>query len=139
MPIAPPTNGECYANLSANPDRGIYIYDNVNTLNIRVVDPMGQGSSDFVLSDESYTVTGDEEGINCMPDQGRSPNRLGTGAWIHFKLGTPVRLQPDKSYGVDVTVSHGNNGFFLKPPAPEKIATRADRPIAQGYKTAPIA
>ena len=108
----PKTNGECYATLAANPDQGLY-YDGVNNLIMRVVDPSVQGTPAFILADETYVVTGTEAGVELMPD-GWSENRLGTGTWVHFRLGTPVPLAANRQYGFDVTVPLGNRGFCLE-------------------------
>ena len=95
------------------PNRGLYIYDYVNNLTVRVIDPSAQGTDSFVLADEIYTVTGDEPGADLLPES-RRENRLGTGTWVHFKLGTPVPLQAQKQYGFDVTVTYGNSGYCFE-------------------------
>ncbi len=109
----PPTNGECYAALSANPDREFALYDPINTLTVRVVDPSSQGTDAFVLTDETYTIRGDEPGTELMPEP-KTEKPLGTGIWVHFKLGTPVRLHPNQQYGFDVTVTYGDSGYYFE-------------------------
>ncbi len=108
----PRTNGECYATLVANPNQGVD-YDSSSNLAIRVIDPSAQGTPGFILADETYIVTGNETGIELMPEDWSS-NRLGTGTWVHFELGTPVTLAKNKQYGFDVTVTLGNWGYFLE-------------------------
>jgi len=109
----PETNGQCYANLAANPKPGLYSADQANTLTVRVVDPSAQGTPAFVLASETHLVTGQEAGMELMPVDW-SQDRLGTGTWVHFRLGTPVPLEPNKQYGFDVTVTSGNSGFYLE-------------------------
>jgi hypothetical protein len=108
----PQTNGECYAGLTANPSQGLY-YDGSNNLVIRVVDPSARGNPAFVLANETYVVTGTESGVELMSDD-RTQNRLGTGTWVHFQLGTPVILAANRQYGFDVTVIYGNRGFYFE-------------------------
>jgi hypothetical protein len=108
----PKTNGECYATLGANPNQGIG-YDVGNNLAIRVVDPSAQGTPAFILTDETYIVTGTETGIELMPEN-RNSNKLGTDTWVHFELGTPVQLAANKQYGFDVTVILGNRSYCFE-------------------------
>jgi hypothetical protein len=98
--------------VGANPIQGLS-YDCANNLTIRVVDPSAQRTPAFILADETYIVTGTETGVELMPEDW-SENRLGTGTWVHFKLGTPVILAANEQYGFDVTVTLGNRGFCFE-------------------------
>ena len=108
----PQTNGECYAGLAANPNQGLY-YDGGNNLVIRVVDPSARGNPAFVIAKETYVITGTESGVELMPDD-RTQYRLGTGTWVHFRLGTPVILAANRQYGFDVTVIQDNRDFYFE-------------------------
>ena len=76
---------------------------------IRITDPVASGTNAFVLSSESYTVTGDEENII---EGGSSAN--GTGTWIHIELSTPIALAPDTTYGFDVVSMSGNPNMYFE-------------------------
>lgn len=108
----PVTGGESDAVLYAKPEQGISIYDPFNTLTIRVVDPARQSSNAFVMAEQVYTVTGGEPGAELMPES--QTDMLGTGTWVHFTLGTPVALEPNRTYGFDVTVSGGEVGYCFE-------------------------
>lgn len=108
----PRTNGQSYAALGASLSRGVD-YNSSGSLTIRVVDPSAQGIPAFILADETYTVTGNETGIGMMPDDW-SVNKLGTGAWVHFEISTPVRLTGNKQYGFDVTVTTENWNYHFE-------------------------
>jgi hypothetical protein len=108
----PKTTGECYNTLVANPNQGID-YDSSSNLAIRVVDPSAQGTPAFILADETYVVTGNETGIELMPEN-RSSDKLGTGTWVRFEFGTPIQLMANKQYGFDVTVTLGNRTYCFE-------------------------
>ena len=82
-----------------------------STLEVRVVDPALEGTAGFVVYDEDYTVTGTELGNGLFPVDW-SADKLGTGAWIYFKLGAEVPLEAGHTYGFDVTVTLGDWGYF---------------------------
>jgi hypothetical protein len=83
-------------------------------LEIRVVDPALQGDPDnFVLAVEDYIVTGTETGNELMPVNWNA-NKVGTGTWVHFQLGTPVTLAADTQYGFDVTVLTDSPMYFFE-------------------------
>lgn len=88
-------------------------YDGGSQLEIRVVDPSAAGTPAFELSSEIYTVTGTETGIGLMPENWNA-DKVGTGTWVYFELGTPVALAPNTQYGFDVTVVLGNWGYFFE-------------------------
>jgi len=73
-------------------------------LDIRITDPAASGTSAFVLSSESYVVTGEEE--NRLPEEVTS-DPLGTGLWIHVILDEPVALAANTEYGFDLTSISG--------------------------------
>lgn len=77
------------------------------TLTLRVTDPSQAGSAGFVLATETYTTTG-LEGWGT----GYNNSDNGDGMWLDFALATPVALNPDKTYGFDLTGSANNNVFF---------------------------
>ena len=73
-------------------------------LDIRITDPAASGTDAFVLSSESYVVTGEEE--NRLPEEVTS-DPLGTGLWIHVILDEPVALVANTEYGFDLTSISG--------------------------------
>jgi hypothetical protein len=76
-----------------------------NTLTARVTFPPASGTEDFIMTSETYTVTGSEtNNIGVGP----SPN--GTGTWIHAVFDTPIPVGPGVKYGVDMTAANG--GFY---------------------------
>ncbi|HZI32806.1 MAG TPA: immunoglobulin domain-containing protein [Candidatus Binatia bacterium] len=77
-------------------------------MTIRVTDPSQVNTAGFELDSETYTVTGSE--ANKLPG-GVSNSANGTGVWMRFQLDNPVTLQPNTTYGFDVT-SLSDNLFF---------------------------
>lgn len=76
-----------------------------NTLTARVTYPPASGTEDFVMTSETYTVTGDETN-----NIGTGPSANGTGTWIHAVFDTPVPVGPNTEYGIDMTAANG--GFY---------------------------
>jgi hypothetical protein len=90
---------------------------------IRITDPSASGTDAFVLSSETYTVTGNEE--NIIPG-GSSTN--GTGTWIHMELTTPIALAPGTTYGFDVVSMSGNPNMYF-----ETLGIKDDAPNGNPY------
>jgi hypothetical protein len=76
-----------------------------NTLTSRVTFPPASGTEDFVMTSETYTVTGEETN-----NIGTGPSPNGTGTWIHAVFDTPVPVGPNTEYGIDMTAANG--GFY---------------------------
>jgi len=76
-----------------------------NTLTARVTFPPATGTEDFIMTSETYTVTGDETN-----NFGVGPSANGTGTWVHAVFDTPVPVGPGTKYGVDMTAANG--GFY---------------------------
>lgn len=72
----------------------------------RITDPSQVGAAGFVIDSETYTITGTE------PNNpgGFSSSTTGTGLWLRFGLTNAVTLQPNTTYGFDVTSTGGD--FF---------------------------
>ena len=128
----PKTNGQSYAALGANLNRGID-YNSVGNLALRVVDPSVEGTPAFILTDETYSVTGTETGIELMPDNWNE-NKFGTGTWIHFELGTPVRLAENRQYGFDVTVTTANWSYHFETAGVAEDSYRGGSAYSTGTK-----
>lgn len=79
-----------------------------NAFTIRVTDPSQAGTTGFVLSAETYTITGAE--ANLLAPGGVTNTPDGTGTWITFTLDAPVLLVPAALYGFDV--ASGPSAFF---------------------------
>ncbi|HTL73543.1 MAG TPA: TIM-barrel domain-containing protein, partial [bacterium] len=79
---------------------------NGGDLVLRVTLPSQAGTAGFVLSSENYPTTGAEG----WPGPTSSVN--GDGMWLHFKLGTPLLLVTNTTYGFDLTSLTNFNAFF---------------------------
>jgi hypothetical protein len=75
---------------------------------IRVTDPSQANTGGFTLNTETYTVLGTEAGK--LPS-GAVNSANGTGVWLRFQLDNPVTLQPNTSYGFDLTTVSGSLFF----------------------------
>jgi len=107
-----PTNNGTWHSVPANAKFGI-----------RITDPSASGTDTFVLTSETYTVTGTEE--NIIPG-GSSTN--GTGTWIHIELTTPIALAPGTTYGFDVVSMSGNPNMYF-----ETLGIKDDAPNGNPY------
>lgn len=76
-------------------------------LTLRVTRPSRAGTAGFVASSETYAATGAEG----WPTSANS-SLNGDGFWLHFKLGAPLLLATNTSYGFDLTSVGNNNVFF---------------------------
>jgi hypothetical protein len=90
---------------------------------IRIIEPSASGTDAFVLTSETYTVTGTEENIISG---GSSAN--GSGTWIHFELATPIALAPGTTYGFDVVSMSGNPNMYF-----EMLGIKDDAPNGNPY------
>jgi hypothetical protein len=90
---------------------------------IRITEPSASGTDAFVLTSETYTVTGTEENIISG---GSSAN--GSGTWIHFELATPIALAPGTTYGFDVVSMSGNPNMYF-----ETLGIKDDAPNGNPY------
>lgn len=72
----------------------------------RLTDPAQAGSAGFALHAETYTTTGAEGWAGTY----NATN--GDGRWVHLVLATPQTLQPNKTYGFDLT--SGTTGAYFE-------------------------
>lgn len=75
---------------------------------LRITQPSLSGSEGFVLSSETYVLTGLEENLFASAGVVNTPD--GTGTWITFTLDSPVLLEADTLYGFDI--SSNQAAFF---------------------------
>ena len=94
---------------TANTDNTWYSLTAGNDLVIRVVD-MSDNAEDFILYEDSYTITAQEPNILEGSTAGTTSSANGTGTWIHFILDTPVDLSANTLYGFDL--GSPDNAFF---------------------------
>jgi len=79
-------------------------------LDIRITDPAASDTNDFVLSSESYVITGEED--NALPADTVN-DATGTGLWFHVTLDAPVALAASTEYGFDLTSISGLGPVFF--------------------------
>ena len=79
-------------------------------LQVRITNPAKTGTDAFVLSTETYTVTGAEP--NALPS-GITNDQVGTGKWFHVQLAKAVKLAPNTVYGFDLSTLAGQAGRFF--------------------------
>jgi hypothetical protein len=79
-------------------------------LQIRITNPAAAGTDGFVLSSETYTITGAEE--NALPSD-TTNDQTGTGLWFHVTLDTPVLLAANTEYGFDLASLTGQAGILF--------------------------
>jgi hypothetical protein len=94
----------------ADPDQTWYQMQAGAELEIRVTDPAVAGTDAFVLSSETYVITGEEE--NALP-AGATNDQTGTGLWFHITLDEPVALAANTEYGFDLTSLSGKAGVMF--------------------------
>ena len=94
----------------ADPDQTWYRMQAGAELELRVTDPAAAGTDAFVLSSETYVVTGAEE--NALPAD-TTNDQTGTSLWIHITLDEPVALVANTEYGFDLTSLSGKAGIMF--------------------------
>lgn len=78
---------------------------------VRVTDASKNGQAGFVLSSETYTATGTENGgVQWIGGN----NSLGDDMWLHFTLATPVVVSPNTKYGIDLTATVAGGGNYFE-------------------------
>ncbi len=77
-------------------------------LTCRIVDPQYSGTDDFVLMQDSYTITGNEE--NALPTPAINTAN-GTGTWFTVTFDNPISLGVGVPYGFDLG---GTAGLFFE-------------------------
>ncbi|HOP96341.1 MAG TPA: hypothetical protein PLK78_02760 [Verrucomicrobiota bacterium] len=76
-------------------------------ITVRVTDPSRAGSPGFVIRSETYSTTGTEG----WPTSNMNTQN-GDNMWLHFRLDAPVLLEPNTTYGFDLTAVFNLNAFF---------------------------
>jgi hypothetical protein len=83
---------------------------NVNTagaqLTFRLIDP----TADSILNSASYTITGTEP--NNFGGNDGNANQVGTGTWMYFTFDSPITLNANTTYGLDLQTAASPNFYF---------------------------
>jgi hypothetical protein len=79
-------------------------------LQVRITNPAAAGTDAFVMSKETYTITGTEQ--NALPST-TTNTQTGTGLWFHVTLADPVKLAPSTQYGFDLASLAGAAGTLF--------------------------
>ena len=114
---------------------GTYVYlPPGGQFQVRLTDPSAAGGAGFVLHSELFPTTGSE--ANTLPTTFMGPI-TGAGTWVEFVLGTPVVLNPNTTYGFDVS-SPNSFGAFDVQPFFETAGTSSDPfPSGAAYSSGP--
>lgn len=92
---------------------GTYVYlPPGGQFQVRITDPSQSGNAGAVLYTELLPTTGSEP--NTLPTTFMGPI-TGDGTWMRLALDTPVSLNPDTTYGFDVSSPNSLGGYGVQP------------------------